>query len=79
MHDLILYSIDDGQAALQQRASSANARVTARHKQCPSLHGRNTLVAGELLSSVVKQSFTTDACQISRRTQRNTALAVRQP
>jgi hypothetical protein len=79
MHDLILYSTDDGKATLQQRASSANARVIARQKQRPSLHGRNTPVAGELLSSVVKQSLTADACQISHGPQRDAALAVRHP
>ncbi|MNQ30999.1 hypothetical protein D3C85_443590 [compost metagenome] len=67
MHDLILYSTDDGQVTLQLRASDGTvwlsqleiAELFASSKQNISLHIRNILAEGELADSVVKESLTT--------------------
>lgn len=66
MHDLILYTSDDGQVALQLRASDGTvwlsqleiAELFASSKQNISLHIRNILAEGELADSVVKESLT---------------------
>lgn len=66
MHDLILYTSDDGQVALQLRASDGTvwlsqleiAELFASSKQNISLHIRNILDEGELSSATVKESLT---------------------
>ena len=66
MHDLILYTSDDGQVALQLRASDGTvwlsqleiAELFASSKQNISLHIRNILDEGELSPATVKESLT---------------------
>lgn len=77
MHDLILYTSDDGQVALQLRASDGTvwlsqleiAELFASSKQNISLHIRNILAEGELADSVVKESLTTASDGKNYRTQ----------
>lgn len=66
MHDLILYSTDDGKLTLQLRASGGTvwlsqleiAELFASSKQNISLHIRNILDEGELSPVTVKESLT---------------------
>jgi hypothetical protein len=66
MHDLILYSTDDGKVTLQLRASDGTvwlsqleiAELFASSKQNVSLHIRNILDEGELSPATVKESLT---------------------
>jgi len=66
MHDLILYSTDNGQVALQPRASVGSAWLSqlgsaelfASSKQNISLHIRNILDEGELSPATVEESLT---------------------
>ena len=81
MHDLILYTTDDGQAALQLRAS-AWATPPASAKLLISLLPPSTPDQSAASPTTVKQSLTAPPAagrQIRRRTPRDTTVTVRQP